>query len=143
MVLYKLSLVIIGLAPAALCSVMHLSSLQFKHNVLSEGKVSAVILRGDGIMSLSSVKVEQEFRESAKMFLNDEADDFIKKHPEETKKRLGIIVEKMDKDRDGLVTVEELTAWIDFIHKDHIRRDVEREWRIRNPDQVSPLPWNM
>ena len=94
-------------------------------------------------MSLSTVKVEQEFRESAKMFLIDEADDFIKKHPEETKKRLGGIVEKMDKDRDGLVTVEELTTWIDFIHKDHIRRDVEREWRIRNPDQVSPLPWNM
>ena len=44
MVLYKkLLVVIIGLAPAALCSVMHLSSLQFKHNVLSEGKVSAVM----------------------------------------------------------------------------------------------------
>ena len=89
------------------------------------------------------MKVEQEFRESAKMFLIDEAEEFIKKHPEETKKRLGDIVKKMDKDRDGLVTVEELTVWIDFIHKDHIRRDVEREWRIRNPDMVSPLPWNM
>ena len=53
------------------------------------------------------------------------------------------INKKMDEDRDGLVTVEELTTWIDFIHKDHIRRDVEREWRIRNPDMVSPLPWNM
>ena len=82
-----------------------------------------MILRGDGIMSLSTVKVEQEFRESAKMFLIDEADDFIKKHPEETKKRLGVIVNKMDKDRDGLVTVEELTTWIDFIHKDHIRQE--------------------
>ena len=39
MFLHKLSLVIMGLAPAALCSVMHLSSLQFKHNVLSEAKV--------------------------------------------------------------------------------------------------------
>ena len=41
MVLCKLSLVIICLAPAALCSVMHLSSLQFKHNVVSEAKVRA------------------------------------------------------------------------------------------------------
>ena len=39
MVLCKLSLVIICVAPAALCSVMHLSSLQFKHNVVSEAKV--------------------------------------------------------------------------------------------------------
>ena len=39
MALRKLSLVIVCVAPAALCSVMHLSSLQFKHNVVSEAKV--------------------------------------------------------------------------------------------------------
>ena len=52
MVLYKLLVVIIGLAPAALCSVMHLSSLQFKHNVLGEGKVSTAIRDSKGISIL-------------------------------------------------------------------------------------------
>ena len=138
--------VIIGLAPAALCSVMHLSSLTFKHNVATEGKVRSEIGIPDGeILRTTRIlfQLKQEFIESAKMFLIDEAEDFTKKHPEETKKRLGVIVEKMDGDRNGLVTVLELTTWIDFIHKDHIRRDVEREWKVRNPDQVSPLPWTM
>lgn len=71
----------------------------------------------------------------------NEAEDFQKKFPEETKRRLGVLVDKFDKDKDGNVTVEELTSWIDLIHKDHIRRDVEREWKIRNPDQVQNLPW--
>ena len=138
--------VIIGLAPAALCSVMHLSSLTFKHNVATEGKVRSETGIPDGkILRTTRIlfQLKQEFIESAKMFLIDEAEDFTKKHPEETKKRLGVIVEKMDGDRNGLVTVLELTTWIDFIHKDHIRRDVEREWKVRNPDQVSPLPWTM
>ena len=137
---------IIGLAPAALCSVMHLSSLTFKHNVATEGKVRSETGIPDGeILRTTRIlfQLKQEFIESAKMFLIDEAEDFTKKHPEETKKRLGVIVEKMDGDRNGLVTVLELTTWIDFIHKDHIRRDVEREWKVRNPDQVSPLPWTM
>ena len=137
--------VIIG-APAALCSVMHLSSLTFKHNVATEGKVRSETGIPDGeILRTTRIlfQLKQEFIESAKMFLIDEAEDFTKKYPEETKKRLGVIVEKMDGDRNGLVTVLELTTWIDFIHKGHIRRDVEREWKVRNPDQVSPLPWTM
>ena len=140
--------VIIGLAPAALRSVMHLSSLTFKHNVATEGKVRSetgiLVLDGEILRTTRILfQLKQEFIESAKMFLIDEAEDFTKKHPEETKKRLGVIVEKMDVDRNGLVTLLELTTWIDFIHKDHIRRDVEREWKVRNPDQVSPLPWTM
>merc|ERR1719192_3303493 len=47
----------------------------------------------------------------------------------------------MDTDGDGGLAVEELAAWIHTVHKDHIRRDVEREWKIRNPDQVQKLSW--
>ena len=104
-------------------SVMHLSTLQFK-NVISHPEK---IINSD----------------SSRLFLIDEAEDFMKQYPEETKKRLGLIVDKIDKDKNGSITTAELTNWIDFIHKDHIRRDVEREWVIRNPDQVAKLPWSL
>ena len=78
----------------------------------------------------------------AKLFLGDEAENFEKLYPEETKKRLGMIIERIDTDDDGLVTVEELTTWIDFIHKDHIKRDVAREWSSRNQEQLEMLSWD-
>ena len=104
-------------------SVMHLSPLQFKNLISQPEKIGN--------------------SDTSKLFLIDEAEDFMKQYPEETKNRLGLIVDKMDKDKNGSITAEELTNWIDFIHKDHIRRDVEREWVIRNPDQVAKLPWSL
>ena len=87
---------------------------------------------------------EKVFNHSAdgKLFLGDEAENFQKLYPEETKKRLGMIVDRIDADADGQVSVDELTEWIDYIHKDHIKRDVEREWVNRNPDKVEKLSWS-
>ena len=98
-------------------SVMNVASLQYRHPV-------------------STLHTDR-----AKHFLIDEAEEFTRLYPEETKKRLGLLVKKIDSDRDGLVGVAELTDWIDLVHKDHIRRDVEREWLTRNPDQLTNLSW--
>ena len=103
----------------SLASVMNVASLQYRHQV-------------------NSVNSDR-----AKHFLIDEAEEFTRLYPEETKRRLGLLVSKIDSDRDGLVGVGELTDWIDLIHKDHIRRDVEREWITRNPDQVDSLSWGL
>ena len=103
----------------SLASVMNVASLQYRHQV-------------------NTVNTDR-----AKHFLIDEAEEFTRLYPEETKKRLGQLVSKIDSNRDGLVNVAELTEWIDLIHKDHIRRDVEREWLTRNPDQVDNLSWRL
>ena len=103
----------------SLASVMNVASLQYRHQV-------------------NTVNTDR-----AKHFLIDEAEEFTRLYPEETKKRLGQLVKKIDSNRDGLVGVDELTDWIDLIHKDHIRRDVEREWLTRNPDQVDNLSWRL
>ena len=103
----------------SLASVMNVASLQYRHQV-------------------NTVNTDR-----AKHFLIDEAEEFTRLYPEETKKRLGLLVTKIDTNRDGLVGVAELTDWIDLIHKDHIRRDVEREWLTRNPDQVDNLSWKL
>ena len=79
---------------------------------------------------------------TSKLFLDDEATNFEKLYPEETKKRLGKIVNRIDVDQNGLVSAEELTNWIDYIHKNHIKRDVQREWIIRNPDKTEKISWS-
>ena len=107
----------------SLASVMQVASLQYRHLVHLDSNTTTA--------------------QQGKMFLVDEAEEFTKLYPEETKKRLGLLVNKIDSSRDGLVSLDELTEWIDFVHKDHIRRDVEREWRIRNPDQVDKLSWTL
>ena len=114
-----LTLPLVLLPTLSLASVMNVASLQYRHQV-------------------NTVNTDR-----AKHFLIDEAEEFTRLYPEETKKRLGLLVNKIDTDRDGLVSLDELTEWIDFVHKDHIRRDVEREWKIRNPDQVDKLTWTL
>ena len=114
-----LTLPVFLLPTLSLASVMNVASLQYRHQV-------------------NTVNTDR-----AKHFLIDEAEEFTRLYPEETKKRLGQLVNKIDSNRDGLVGVVELTDWIDLIHKDHIRRDVEREWLTRNPDQVDNLSWKL
>jgi len=79
---------------------------------------------------------------TSKLFLDDEATNFEKLYPEETKKRLGKIVNRIDVDQNGLVSAEELTNWIDYIHKNHIKKDVQREWISRNPDKTEKISWS-
>ena len=47
-----------------------------------------------------------------KAFLGDEAEVFKSLTPEESKARLGEILEKVDTNKDGFVSVEELRVWI-------------------------------
>ncbi|CAJ0968903.1 unnamed protein product [Ranitomeya imitator] len=60
----------------------------------------------------------------------EEAKTFDQLTAEESKERLGKIVGKIDADKDGLVTVEELRDWIKFAQKRWIYEDVERQWKV-------------
>ena len=53
-------------------------------------------------------------------FLGEEAKTFDDLTPEESKSRLAIIVDKIDKDKNGVVTGEELQEWIKFTQKRYI-----------------------
>ena len=52
-------------------------------------------------------KIQLNQSERSKLFLVDEVEEFQKLYPEETKKRLGLIVNKIDEDKDGKVTIKE------------------------------------
>ncbi|XP_014479381.1 PREDICTED: calumenin-B [Dinoponera quadriceps] len=74
-------------------------------------------------------------------FLGEEAKTFDQLSPEESIRRLGIIVDKIDKDNDGYVTQEELKDWIMYTQQRYIRDDVERQWRSHNRQGKEKLTW--
>lgn len=74
-------------------------------------------------------------------FLGEDSKTFDQLTPEESTRRLGIIVDKIDKDNDGFVTQEELKDWIRYTQQRYIRDDIERQWKSHNPDDKEKLPW--
>ncbi|XP_023246008.1 calumenin isoform X2 [Copidosoma floridanum] len=74
-------------------------------------------------------------------FLGEEAKTFEQLTPEESAKRLGLIVDKIDKDQDGFVTQEELKDWIRYTQRRYIRDDVERQWKSHNPENKENVTW--
>ena len=71
----------------------------------------------------------------------DEARRFDQLSPEESKKRLSDIADKIDADGDHFVSHEELKLWIQKQQKSYIEEDVERQWRNHNPDNNTHLKW--
>ncbi|KAK2184111.1 hypothetical protein NP493_281g00049 [Ridgeia piscesae] len=63
-------------------------------------------------------------------FLGKEtAKTFDELTPEESKKRLGLIYDKIDKDGDGFVTEEELQKWVTHVQNRYIMTDTEKQWK--------------
>ncbi|XP_044749529.1 calumenin [Coccinella septempunctata] len=74
-------------------------------------------------------------------FLGEEAKTFDDLPPEESKRRLGVIVDKIDHDKDGFVTREELRDWIKFTQKRYISEDINKQWAMHNPENNPKLSW--
>ncbi|GFR92887.1 calumenin [Elysia marginata] len=72
---------------------------------------------------------------------HDEAQTFDQLSPEESKKRLGKIVDKIDKNGDGEVTEEELKEWIQYVQRRYIVTDTERMWKDHEPESDDTLTW--
>ncbi|KAF2905300.1 hypothetical protein ILUMI_00874 [Ignelater luminosus] len=67
-------------------------------------------------------------------FLGEEAKTFDQLPPEESRRRLGIMVDKIDHNKDGVINLEELKDWIRYTQKRYINEDVERQWKQHNSD---------
>lgn len=73
----------------------------------------------------------------------DAAHEFDELSPEESQERLAAIVDKIDKDGDGLVSFEEMRAWIQYTQQRYIGDDVERQWKQHNEqdEEKTELTW--
>ncbi|KAL7734731.1 hypothetical protein ACLKA6_011019 [Drosophila palustris] len=73
----------------------------------------------------------------------DEAKKFDELTPEESKRRLGLIVDRIDEDKNGFVTLAELKNWIKYTQRRYIDEDVGRVWRQHNPDNNATIGWDV
>uniref|UniRef100_A0A672IGS7 Calumenin-B n=1 Tax=Salarias fasciatus TaxID=181472 RepID=A0A672IGS7_SALFA len=71
----------------------------------------------------------------------EEAKTFDQLTPEESKERLGMLVERIDEDKDGFVTVEEMKKWIKHAQKRWIYDDVDRQWKSHDLNGDDVVSW--
>lgn len=75
-------------------------------------------------------------------FLGDEAKAFDQLSPEESKARLGKIVDKIDRDGNDQITKEELKSWIQYTQRRYLMEDVDRQWKSHNHDGKETITWD-
>lgn len=52
-----------------------------------------------------------------------------------------IIVDKIDEDKDGKVTEEELKKWIQYVQRRYITTDTDRMWKDHEAESDETLTW--
>ncbi|XP_014282379.1 calumenin isoform X1 [Halyomorpha halys] len=74
-------------------------------------------------------------------FLGEEAKSFNQLSPQESQKRLRLIVKKIDSDKDGFITHIELKDWIRYTQQKYMRDNVDRTWKMHNPENKENITW--
>ncbi|XP_051778965.1 reticulocalbin-1 [Erpetoichthys calabaricus] len=84
----------------------------------------------------------QSYRYDHEAFLGkEEAKTFDQLTPEESKDRLGKIVDRIDNDNNGYVTVEELKNWIKRVQKRYIYENVAKVWSDYDLNKDNRISW--
>ncbi|XP_051989060.1 calumenin-like [Xyrauchen texanus] len=71
----------------------------------------------------------------------DEAKTFNQLSPEESKERLGKIVDRIDTDKDGFVSHAELHNWIKHRQRRYIEENVDKHWKEYDKNQDGKIAW--
>nr|XP_014341176.1 PREDICTED: reticulocalbin-1 isoform X2 [Latimeria chalumnae] len=84
----------------------------------------------------------QSFQYDHEAFLGkEEAKTFDQLTPEESKEKLGKIVNRIDDDKDGFVTAEELKNWIKRVQKRYIYENVAKVWTDYDLNKDNKISW--
>ncbi|KAM9457523.1 reticulocalbin-3 isoform 3-T3 [Clarias gariepinus] len=71
----------------------------------------------------------------------EEAKTFDQLTPEESKARLGKIVERIDTDKDGFVSHAELHYWIKHRQRRYIEENVNKHWKEYDQNKDGKISW--
>jgi hypothetical protein len=71
-----------------------------------------------------------------------EAERFDQLPPAEARRRLGILVDKIDANKDGYVTEKELEEWVRHVANRYIMDDVMRQWEHYDADKDDYVTWD-
>ncbi|XP_053305505.1 reticulocalbin-1 isoform X1 [Spea bombifrons] len=84
----------------------------------------------------------QSFQLDHEAFLGkDEAKTFDQLTPEESKERLGKIVDRIDGDKDGFINTDELKTWIKRVQKRYVYENVARVWKDYDVNKDNHISW--
>jgi len=83
----------------------------------------------------------EEYDHEAVLGSHDQAEEFKHLEPEEAKKRLGQLFERMDEDTDGYLTEEELRHWVKKSFSQLDRDEARRQFEQANKDQNVGINW--
>ncbi|XP_029438756.1 reticulocalbin-1 [Rhinatrema bivittatum] len=72
----------------------------------------------------------------------EEAKSFEQLTPEESRGKLGTIVDRIDDDGDGFVSVEELATWIKRVQKRYIFENVVKLWKDYDLNKDNKISWD-
>lgn len=75
-------------------------------------------------------------------FLGDEKEEFDNLAPEEARKRLRVLLKKVDSDNDGAITTEELTEWVKKVFKERSLHGVEKDMEDKDTDHNGMMSWD-
>ncbi|XP_002134270.3 calumenin-like [Drosophila pseudoobscura] len=89
--------------------------------------------------SVAAISSEDDSSSNAKKIFQD-TDPSSR---EEIKMRLGLLVDLMDGDSNGMVTLTELKDWIAQASRRYIENDVARLWKRLNPENNGNITWNV
>ncbi|KAJ7372307.1 hypothetical protein OS493_019751 [Desmophyllum pertusum] len=85
---------------------------------------------------------EHDVRYDHEAFLGPEADEFVKLTPLESQKRLRVIVTNLiDANKDGLVSYEELSVWIEKQRKSFMYEDIDKRIKKEDKDGDRQISW--
>ena len=74
-------------------------------------------------------------------FLGDMKDEYDDLSPEEAQKRLKILVKRVDSDKDGFVTDEELTNWVKGVFHKRLMEGVKEDVNLKDADKDGKVTW--
>lgn len=75
-------------------------------------------------------------------FLGDMKDEYDELPPEEAKRRLRVLVKRVDSDKDGYVTEEELTRWVKDVFSKRLAEGVEEDAKSKDTDGDGKITWD-
>ncbi|KAM5249011.1 reticulocalbin-1 [Ctenodactylus gundi] len=100
------------------------------------------VVRPDSELGERPPEDNQSFQYDHDAFLGKEdSKAFDQLTPDESKERLGKIVDRIDSDGDGFVTTEELKIWIKRVQKRYIYDNVAKVWKDYDRDKDSKISW--
>uniref|UniRef100_A0A8C5WIB7 Reticulocalbin 1 n=1 Tax=Leptobrachium leishanense TaxID=445787 RepID=A0A8C5WIB7_9ANUR len=123
-------------------SFLHLLLFLSAKQVLTKPTFRKERIRLDPELNNQFPEDNQSFQLDHEAFLGkDEAKTFDQLTPEESKERLGKIVDRIDNDKNAFIGTEELTAWIKRVQKRYVYENVARVWKDYDVNKDNHISW--